>query len=148
MIEYAFINDYVASLNVLKEDVLGDDSFPVFMNWDDNKSAVRLTNHACKKSEAGRALGSLFCAMLINSPLGVNAKWLSTDLNVIADEISQVKQDSHDSSFDYSCLQSKYPQLTSFRLFQPSAELLYLIWDVMFTKSCPYLCMIRKLKQS
>ena len=79
---------------------MGEDCFPVLLNWVENTSAVRWTNHACKKSEAGKALGRLFCAMLIDSPLGVNAKWLSTDLNVIADDISRVKQDSHESSFD------------------------------------------------
>ena len=84
---------------------MGTDCFPVFLNWADNTSAVRWTNHSCKKLEAGRSLGRLFYAMLIDSPMGVNAKWLSTDLNVISDDISRVKRDSHDSYFEYSCLQ-------------------------------------------
>ena len=53
-----------------------------------------------KNSETGRALGSLFCAMFINYPLVVNAKWLCMDFNVIADDISRIKRDSPDSSFE------------------------------------------------
>ena len=94
-------------------------------------------NHACKKYLVGRALGRLFCAFLIDSPLGVNTKWLSTSVNVIANDISRIKKDSPDSNFDYFSLQIKYPQLRDCRLFQPSVELLSMIWCVMLTKNLP-----------
>ena len=118
----------------------------MLLKWADNNSAVRCPSHECKKSEAGRALGCLLCSLFINSPLGVNVKWPRMNLNVIEDDISRFKREPPDSSFDYSCLQSKYPQLTSCGLFQPIAELPSLIWDMTFTKIFPDLCILKNLK--
>ena len=95
----------------MDHDGVGDDVNTVILNWEDRTSAVRFTNNACKKSLVGKALGRLFCTMLIDSPLGVNAKWLSTSVNVIADGISRVKKDSSDSNFDHLSLKLKYPLL-------------------------------------
>ena len=95
------ILNYAAALTVLDYDGVGDDIHPVLLNWADKTRAVRWTNHACKKSLVGKVLGRLFCTRLINSPLGLNAKWLSTSVNVIADNISRIKKDSPDSNFDY-----------------------------------------------
>ena len=58
-------------------------------------------------------------------------------MNVIADDILRVKKDSPDSNFHYLSLKLKYPQLRDCRLFQPSAELLSTIWDVMLMKNLP-----------
>ena len=76
------------ALTALEHDGIGDDIHPVLLNWADNTSAVRWTNHSCKKSIVGKALGRLFCALLIDSPLWVNARWISTSVNVIAYDIS------------------------------------------------------------
>ena len=148
-LEYAtIILNYAAALTVLASDGVGDDIHPVLLNWADNTSAVRWNNHSCKKSLVGKALGSLFCTMLIDSPLGVNAKWISTSVNVIADNISRVKKDSPDSNFDYLSLKLKYPQLRDCRLLQPITELLSMIWDVMLMKNLPNPKALGNLKHS
>ena len=75
VLEYAtIILNYAAALIVLNYDGVGDDIHPVLLNWADNTSAVRWTNHACKKSSVGKALDRLFCTMLIDSPLGGQCK--------------------------------------------------------------------------
>ena len=75
VLEYAtIILNYTAALTVLDYDGVGDDIHPVLLNWADKKSAVRWTNRSCKKSLVGKALGRIFCALLIDSPLGMNAK--------------------------------------------------------------------------
>jgi hypothetical protein len=51
--------------------------------------------HTCKKSINGRALARFFCGLLIGSDVGINAKWISTEANKIADEISRVKKSNH-----------------------------------------------------
>ena len=45
--------------------------------------------HTCKKSIIGRALARFFCGLLIGSEVGINAKWISTEANKIADEIEK-----------------------------------------------------------
>jgi hypothetical protein len=43
--------------------------------------------HTSKKSNIGRALARFFCGLLIGWNVGVNATWISTIENVIADKI-------------------------------------------------------------
>ena len=66
--------------------------------------------------------------MLIDSPLGINAKWIAGEENTIADVISRLKELSVDadgySNFDYSSLPQRFPQLQGCRQFLPSNELL------------------------
>ena len=94
VLEYAtFIVNYAAALTVLASEGVVDDIHLVLLNWAENTSAVRWTNHAFKKSLVGKVLGRIFCTMLIDSPLGINAKWLSTSVNVIANNILRVKKD-------------------------------------------------------
>ena len=132
VLKYAtIIFNYAVALTVLDYNGFGDDIHPFLLNWEENTSAVRWTDHACKKSLVGKALGRHFCTLLIDSPLGVKAKWLSMSMNVIADDISRFKKDSPDYNFDYHSLQPKYPQLRDCRLFQPSVELLSIILGVM-----------------
>jgi len=99
--------------------------------------------HTCKKSMIGRALARFFCGLLIESNVGVNAKWISTTENAIADEISRLKVDSTNThlpsfnTFDFSTLQLKFPELNHYRFFQPSQELLSMIWEILLTKNVP-----------
>ena len=53
--------------------------------------------------------------------------------------------DSH-SSFDYSTLQQKYPELKHCSFFQIQPELLSLIWEIVLTEKWPCHNKIRKLK--
>jgi hypothetical protein len=53
----------------------------------DNTSALNWTLHTSKKSIIGRALARFFCGLLIGSNVWVNAKWISTTENVIADKL-------------------------------------------------------------
>lgn len=143
----AIIINYVATLTVLQlEPHVTEDPYPVLLNLADNTSAIRWTNHACKDSLAGRALGRLFCMLLVNSDLGINAEWLSTTENVIADEISRLKNANKDTFFDYSTLKQKFPQLATCRAFQPSRELLSLIWLCVREQKSPSLEQIQNLK--
>jgi hypothetical protein len=49
----------------------------------------------------GRALARFLCGLLIGSDVGVNAKWISTIKNLIADKISRLKAliDTNPKSF-------------------------------------------------
>jgi len=91
------------------------DPHPVLLNWADNTSAINWCNQVCKSSLAGRALGRLFCALLMHCNFGINSKWLSTDLNFIADDISRMKSshvgNANDFAVDFLALKQKYPVL-------------------------------------
>ena len=71
----AIIINYATALTYVIENPDSSDPHPVSLNWADSKSALRWVTHACKGSLAGRALSRLFCSLLINSKLGIDAKW-------------------------------------------------------------------------
>ena len=146
------IINYCAALHLVLTEKVTDDKYPVLLNVTDNTSALSWTTGACRKSRIGRLLARFFCSLLINSPLGVNSQWISTTLNTIADEISREKENMNNdnsphSSFDYSTLQQRFPQLRHCRFFQPSPNLISLIWDIVLTERWPCHSEVRILRQ-
>jgi hypothetical protein len=133
------ILNYCAMLHILTTTDVTDDPHPVVLNVTDNRSALNWTLHACKTSRIGRLLARVFCSLLINSPIGITSKWISTHDNDIADDISRQKRNSPSSvaTFDYSSLQQKYPELKTCSFFHFSPELLSLIWEIVLTGKWP-----------
>lgn len=144
------IINYCAAVHVITTTKPTSDPHPVILNITDNVSASNWTSHACLQSRIGRLLGRLLCFLLMESPVGINSKWISTVDNEIADDISRVKKQSTDlsphPSFDYSSLVQRYPALKSCTSFQIEPELLSLIWEIVLTGKWPQLETIRKLK--
>jgi hypothetical protein len=130
--------------------LVGIDPFPIMLLCADNMSAVSWIMKFCLKSLIGRALGRLFCFLLIESSLGINAKWIAGVDNDIADVISRLKEqfldEDGESNFDYACLKQTFPQLKDCRQFQPSTELLSCLQRVVLTKKSPTLNELRQLK--
>jgi hypothetical protein len=89
--------------------------------------------HTSKKSIIGHALARFFCGLLIGLDIGINAKWISTAANKIADKISRIMKSNNPLSFhyDFSKLQQDHAELKNCRFFQPSPELLSMIWEIL-----------------
>ena len=124
------IINYCAAISAVLKDKDITDPHPVVLCVTDNISAKKWTVHTSKKSIIGRALARFFCGLLIGSDVGINAKWISTSANKIADEISRIKKSTQN---DFSKLQQDHVELKHCRFFQPSQELLSLIWDILLT---------------
>ena len=145
---------YAAAYTAVTTEQVTDDPCPIVLNVTDNMSALNWTMHACKKSAIGRRLARFFCGLLIGSPLGINSKWISTKQNTIADEISRLKRNScPDTSnnlptFAYTSLKQKFKELKVCRSFQPSQELLSMIWDILLTEKLPCPRAIMQLRQN
>ena len=137
------IINYCASLCTFLEGKITDDPHPVVLCITNNTSALHWTMHTCKKSMIRCALVHSFCGLLINLDVGVNANWINTTDDAIADKISRIKINSVDShlpssnTFDFSTLQYKFQELIHCRFFQPSQELLSMIWEILLTKNVP-----------
>jgi hypothetical protein len=127
-----------------------DDPYPVLLNVTDNTSAQSGTTGACKKSKVGRMLARFFSLLMINSPLGINSKWISTDENKIADDISCIKKESADEGsppfFDYSTLTQRYPELIHCSSFTIQLKLILLIWEIVLTERWPCPNKIKRLR--
>jgi len=99
------IINYCAALHFVTTTSATDDPYPVLLNVTDNASALSWTTGSCKKSKVGCLLARFFYLLMINLPLRINSKWISTDDNKIADDISRIKRESatEDSPlfFDY-----------------------------------------------
>jgi hypothetical protein len=104
---------YCASLHVFTTKNITDHPHTVLLNLTDNASALSWTNHTCRNSKLGRLLAQFFCLLLINTPLGINSKWISTNDNKITDNISCAQKMSTNllHSFDYSTLCQMYLEL-------------------------------------
>jgi hypothetical protein len=150
-LEYVtIIINYCAAISVFAEDNITIDPHPVVLCVTDNISAKNWTVHTSKKSLIGRALARFFCGLLIGSNVGINATWISTHANKVADEISRIKSTHNPTSFqyDFSNLQQGHVELKHCRFFQPSQELLSMIWDILLTRRSPDLSKVLQLKQN
>ena len=72
------IINYCATLHIVTTTFATDDLYPVLLNVTNNASALSWTTGACKKLKIGRMLARFFCLLMINLPLGINSKWIST----------------------------------------------------------------------
>jgi hypothetical protein len=144
------IINYCATLHMVSTTSATDDPYPVLLNVTDNALALSWTTGACKKSKVGRMLACFFCLLMINLPLGINSKWISTDDNKIADAISRIKKESANEDsppfFDYSSLTQRYPELIHCSSFTIQPKLILLIWEIVLTKRWPCHDKIRRLR--
>ena len=146
------IINYCAAWTVVAAGQVTDDPHPVLLNAVDNTSAHSWTTNTCKSSRIGRLLAKFFCYLQMDYVLGINSTWISTTDNYVADDISRLKKLFSKSSqqflFDFSSLQQKYPELKNCRFFQPSQDLLLILWDILLREKLPSLKQVRDLKQS
>ncbi len=144
------IINYCATLHVVMTLLVTDDPYPVLLNVTDNASAQSWTTGACKKSKVGCMLACFFCLLIINSSLGINSKWISTDKIKIADDISRIKKESADEDsppfFDILILTKRYPELIHYSSFTIQPKLILLIWEIVLTKRWPCHNEIRRLR--
>jgi hypothetical protein len=131
-LEYATILiNYAASIHywcTLNQRTHLNIEYPSVLLWADNIAAETWAIKGCKRSRAGRCLGRLQCALMLNNPVGITASHVTTDANVIADRISRHKHET-DSLLLFSTLQQEYPLLRTCQRFHPSPELLSAIMD-------------------
>jgi hypothetical protein len=147
------IMNYCASLVVFASRRVNDDPHPVVLCVTDNTSALNWTLHTSKKSMIGQALARFFCGLMIGSNVGVNAKWISTIKNMIADKILRLKKLTATNSnspssptYNYANLQQEHEELKVCSSFQPSHKLVSLLWEILLTRKCPDLSLIRSLR--
>ena len=140
------IINLAAAIHVCWLDGIDLSAFPLLANDCDNKTACSWVNSHCKTSLIGRELGRLFIGLLMGTKLGIQAEWLSSLENKIADEISRLY--TKEGEYDYSQLLTDYPVLSSCRRFQPSDTLLGMIWDVLLKNASPDPLILARLEPS
>jgi hypothetical protein len=149
-LEYiTIIINYCAALTAFYKKSACNDPNPVVLCVTDNISAKNWTIHTSKKSIIGRALARFFCGLLIDSRVGVNAKWISMLYNKIADDISRLKITNLPCSaphYDFSQLKQDHKELKTCRFFHPSPKLLSVIWKILLTRKCPSLSEVLEMR--
>ncbi len=144
------IINYCAMLHIITTTSATDDPYPVLLIVTNNASALSWTTGACKKSKVGCMLACFFCSLMINLPLRINSKWISTDDNKIADDISCIKKESANEDsppfFDYLTLTQRYPELIHCSSFTIQPKLILLILEIVLTKRWPCHNKIRRLR--
>ena len=142
------IGNLTAAIVACDHDGLDLSGYPVLLNFCDNTAACSWVNDKCKHSMIGKRLARLYIGLLMGTKIGVHAEWIPIDRNVIADDISRLKELSETGDYDYKRLKDTYPALAACHQFQPSPTLLGMIWDILLHKSCPDPLIVRQLKPS
>jgi hypothetical protein len=139
---------YCAVLTAFEEDphLWGHDPFPVLLAISDDKSASRWVKRFCLTSLPGRALGRLFCSFLMNSPVGINSRWIAEEADGLASPFASANP-SLLTNDNLLHLYQIYPQLQVSRRFQPSTELLSCLWRTVLTRKSPSLSGSKTLRQ-
>ncbi len=144
------IINYCAMLHIVTTTLATNDPYLVLLNVTNNASALSWTTGACKKSKVGRLLAHFFCLLMINLLLGINSKWIKTDDNKIADDISCIKKESANEDspplFDYSTLTQRYPELIHCSSFTIQPKLISLIQEIVLPERWPCHDEIRRLR--
>jgi hypothetical protein len=143
------IINYCAALTAFHELPAINDPHPVVLCVTDNISAKNWTTHTSKRSIIGRALARFFCGLLIGSNVGINAKWISTLDNKIADDVSRLKLTHHSTDtpyYNFSKLQQDHKELKTCCFFHPSPKLLSMIWKILLMQNCPVLNKVLQLR--
>ena len=135
-LEYAsLIINYVASTYVMtKVAPCPGDPHPVVLLKADNRTAESWLIKASKSSQAGRALGYVQAAFMINNPVGINCEHVTSKDNEIADKISRIPSERALPS-EMQVVYKEHPSLTYCQRFHPSAELKSLILATLLTRS-------------
>ncbi len=106
------IINYCASLHLFTTMNITVNLHPVVLSKTTNASALSWTiNHTCWKSKNARLLAQFFCSLLINSPLGLNSQWVSTNDNKFADNI-HLKQKKPLLTYFFFCIIPPYTRHT------------------------------------
>ena len=121
------ILNLAATIFVCDHDEVDLSLFPVFLNLCDNMSSTTWVNKNCKYSLIGRRLAQFVVGLLMGTNIAIQAEWLSTHENFIADDISRLKDKNGNGEFDYEQLKNTYSCLKPCRQFQPSHILLGMI---------------------
>ena len=134
-LEYAsLIINYVAACYVLTQVYpTADDPHPVVLLYADNRTAESWLIKASKSSQAGRALGYVQAALMINNPVGINVDHVTSKDNKIADEISRIESELVLLT-EMKKIYKDHPSLRSCQRFHPCAELKSLIMETLLAK--------------
>ena len=134
VLEYAaMIINYVACSYYFHIHPDPSDPFPLVRLFGDNSSAESWMTKTCTSSLAGRALGRILCALMIDNPVGNDVQHVTTEDNDVADAISRIKSES-DTLRGIATLMQDCPELAGSRRFQPSSTLISLIMDAISQK--------------
>ncbi len=136
-LEYAaIIINYVATTAATLSALQDHDPYPIALFFTDNVASEARICKGAKWSPAGKALGTLQCARVINNPVGINAECMYTINNVITDCISQFL--NHNNPLPHFLnLSQDFPQLQQCRRFHPSVELVSMILDALLLAKSP-----------
>ncbi len=111
-LEYAaIIINYVATTTTILSAPQDHDPYPTALFFTDNIASEAWIFKGAKQSPAGKALGSIQCALMINNPVGINADCMSTNNNIVADCISQFPN-NNDPLPHFLTLLQDFPQQT------------------------------------
>jgi hypothetical protein len=139
---------YCAVLTAFDRDasLWAHDPYPVLLACSNDRSASRWIKKFCLTSLPGRAVGRFFCALLMNSPVGINSRWI-TGVAEGADASAPPTDFNHDTDNHFSSFYQTYPQLQVCRRFHPDTELLSCLWRAALTQKSPNLKESKALRQ-
>jgi hypothetical protein len=120
----------INQLNLLEED-----PHPQVLMRGDNTTSESWSKKASKHSPAGRALGRLQCALMLNNPIALQANHIPTEQNIVADKISRVASETHLAAA-IPHIEQEHPELTGCHRFVLSSSLISCLLEIISNAEC------------
>lgn len=136
LLQIAAIIVRTRTLSVSEQGEFFPDGLPaelVMLIWVDNTSAMSWANKLTSKSSSGQRLLGVLSEFLRTQNVGVNARHIKGEENIIADFISRLNRFSSHRERIQQLFQSE-SVMTSWAYFRPSPELMSLLRSLLFSE--------------
>ena len=137
LLEYAalLITDIIANTRVSDLGILATDPNPHVLYYGDNTTSESWAEKGAKHSPAGRALGRLQCALMVNNPVHFRVEHISTEANVVADKISRILREAF-LAHEFPRIVQEHPELAGCRRFHLSSSLISCLLETLLHAEC------------
>ena len=137
LLEYAalLITDIIANTRVCDLGILATDPNPHVLYYGDNTTSESWAEKGAKHSPAGRALGRLQCALMVNNPVHFRVEHISTEANVVADKISRILREAF-LAHEFPRIVQEHPELAGCRRFHLSSSLISCLLETLLHAEC------------
>ena len=112
------INYAAISVLFAQQPSLCQHEYPLLLNWTDNTTAKSWIRKAATRTQKGKALQRILCSLMINNPIGIEAKHIAGINNNLADAISRVYTSSY-SKLSFTKVFQEFPQMRSWNRSHP-----------------------------
>ena len=127
------------TVRFLQDKTLCAQPYTILLNWTDNQTSQVWIKKTTTRTPKEKALQRILYSFMINNPQGIKSDFIPGVKHVLADTISSTYSNSN-SLPSFIILFKEFPGMKSWERFNPSQELLSLLFSALLDGLEPGLC--------